>query len=226
MGTLYLLVICMIGSGFCISILHSSWIGRRIGTTPHCVRCGYDLSGRPEDSTTCSECGSDLSTDGAVQIGERHRRWLLFITCASFLVGSAVLFVMFTGRALTSADLIPHLPTWYLAWQAERENVPLGPPLPLSLTELLRRQNAGKLSQSQIDSLTARVLRIQSDPTKAWNNGWGDLIEQAWVAGVLPQKQFEPYLQQMTKKRPRHPRSTNSRSRDFDSNSIRRLSGA
>lgn len=197
MGTLLTIVLCMLGFGFCISILHSSWVGRRVGTTPFCAKCGYNLSGRTGEAGPCSECGSDLKVEGAVRIGERQRRWGRFAFGMFLLVGSVLYVSLFTLGVIQNTNLIPYMPTWYLAWQAERANVPVGLDLPAPLSELLRRHEHGELSNSQIDSLVNRILGIQADRTKNWNIGWGDLFEQAWLDGLVSKKQLESYLNQI-----------------------------
>ena len=46
---------------------------RRVNDHPICRRCGFDLFGKPAESTVCSECGADLGQRRAVQVGQRGR---------------------------------------------------------------------------------------------------------------------------------------------------------
>src|SRR5215211_7772077 len=48
--------------------------GRRVGDHPFCRRCGFDLFGKPDDSSICPECGARLGSARAQVIGVRHRR--------------------------------------------------------------------------------------------------------------------------------------------------------
>jgi tRNA(Ile2) C34 agmatinyltransferase TiaS len=49
-----------------ISALVRGLRGRRIDDHPLCRRCGFDLTGKPETSTRCPECGSDLRRPRAI----------------------------------------------------------------------------------------------------------------------------------------------------------------
>ena len=48
-------------AGFLVGVvlLWLGFRGRQIGGEPRCRRCGYDLTGRPDDSNSCAECGAD-----------------------------------------------------------------------------------------------------------------------------------------------------------------------
>src|SRR4051812_37949123 len=48
--------------------------GRRVDDHPVCRKCGFDLYGRPEESTRCSECGTDLRKRRTVRVGNRKKR--------------------------------------------------------------------------------------------------------------------------------------------------------
>jgi hypothetical protein len=74
--------------------------GRRVGDHPHCRACGFDLFGRPESSTLCSECGTDLNARRSVVVGVRRRTlWLVFV--GLFLLSSGL------GVALPVARQVP-----------------------------------------------------------------------------------------------------------------------
>src|SRR5215218_3121633 len=72
--------------------------GRRVDDHPLCRRCGFDLTGRPQTSDRCPECGADLSAHRAIRIGRRTRRpWsialgivfvLLSLIAATFVIRS------------------------------------------------------------------------------------------------------------------------------------------
>src|SRR3954452_20405965 len=48
--------------------------GRRVDDHPLCRRCGFDLFGKPAESTVCSECGADLGRRRAMRVGQRESR--------------------------------------------------------------------------------------------------------------------------------------------------------
>ncbi|MFO0973406.1 MAG: hypothetical protein U1A27_08225 [Phycisphaerae bacterium] len=61
--------------------------GRRVGQTPYCGHCGYDLTGLPLDR--CPECGMRLA-DHLIDIGRYEgRRWPLRIGVALLVLGAA-----------------------------------------------------------------------------------------------------------------------------------------
>jgi hypothetical protein len=78
--------------------------GRFVGDHPHCRKCGFDLFGKPDSSTLCSECGSDLSQPKSTQIGTRRRRprfafaGLFLLILASGLIGPSA------WRAISNFD--------------------------------------------------------------------------------------------------------------------------
>lgn len=49
--------------------------GRRVGWSPRCRACGFDVRGVPEEAGICPECGADLRARRGVQFGVRSRRW-------------------------------------------------------------------------------------------------------------------------------------------------------
>lgn len=68
--------------------------GWRVGTLPHCRACGFNLFGKPDSSTRCSECGADVTQTGAITVGNhrfRHDRILYgtIICCIALCVASS-----------------------------------------------------------------------------------------------------------------------------------------
>jgi hypothetical protein len=58
-GILITLAIALFLGG--ISLVARGLRGRRIDDHPLCERCGFDLTGKPQGSDICSECGAELS---------------------------------------------------------------------------------------------------------------------------------------------------------------------
>lgn len=48
--------------------------GRRVNRHPICRQCGFDLFGKPKESTVCGECGADLHHGRAIRVGAREKR--------------------------------------------------------------------------------------------------------------------------------------------------------
>jgi len=66
MGNVFTLIIA--GIGFVLFYAAGRWLidtglrGRRVGEHPYCKKCGFDLTGKPDASTRCAECGPDPAT--------------------------------------------------------------------------------------------------------------------------------------------------------------------
>jgi hypothetical protein len=96
-----------------VALLGFGWKGPRVGDHPYCRHCGFDLFGKPAESTRCNECGTDLATPGASVIGVRQvRRWPVlagvFLLLLSLMLGGEA------ARELkTHGDWYSLLPTWW-----------------------------------------------------------------------------------------------------------------
>jgi len=61
---------------------------QRLGSTPFCRRCGYNLTGL--SGSRCPECGADVTQPGAVLVGERVvRRGRVAVGLAALLLAMA-----------------------------------------------------------------------------------------------------------------------------------------
>jgi hypothetical protein len=106
-GNRMMLALCLLATLAGVILAAVGARGRRVGDHLHCRACGFDLFGKPESSTRCSECGSDLDARRAVVVGVRRRiLWLVFL--GLFLLTSG------TGVALPFARQLP----WY-AWHED-----------------------------------------------------------------------------------------------------------
>ena len=63
--------------------------GRRVNDHPLCRHCGFDLFGKPSESTVCSECGADLGRRRATQVGQRRRRGRVLAVAVPVMLLSA-----------------------------------------------------------------------------------------------------------------------------------------
>lgn len=87
--------------------------GRRIDDHPLCRSCHFDLTGLPETSTQCPECGKNVTAPGAIRIGHRQTRIGLALTSAAALALSLLTLAAIIYALLTSADLSPYKPLWW-----------------------------------------------------------------------------------------------------------------
>ncbi len=101
-----------------IALLVVGLRGYAIDRHPLCRKCGFDLTGKPETSTRCPECGADLSLAKAIRIGHRRRRR----GALAAGIGLLVLTLAFAGVATWSAvedfDWEQVKPTWLVIHEA------------------------------------------------------------------------------------------------------------
>jgi hypothetical protein len=125
--------------------------GRRVGDHPYCRLCGFDLFGKPETSTVCSECGSNLVARRAVVIGVRRRiLWLVFV--GLFVVTSGV------GVALPFARSLP-LKDWY---NELRPRIYALKPLPWVVDDVVEADLKGLSNSLSIERLELALDRPES----------------------------------------------------------------
>jgi hypothetical protein len=96
------------------SLIFVGWKGRRVGDHPHCRKCGFDLFGKPPDSTRCGECGADLADDRSMVTGIRQTRRGLVLTGLFTLILGLMLMGEASREYFSNADLYRFLPTWWL----------------------------------------------------------------------------------------------------------------
>src|SRR5687768_5297540 len=116
--------------------------GRRVDDHPLCRRCGFDLFGRAEGATNCSECGADLRRRRAIRIGHRvRRRRVIGAATPVLLAAVGWLGVVGWGRA-KGVDWNQHKPLWLLEREAGGADVAARD---VAIAELSRRLVGGKL---------------------------------------------------------------------------------
>jgi hypothetical protein len=158
--------------------------GKRVGSEPHCPKCDYNLTGAP--LPRCAECGFDFFKTGPV-IGRFKRRPV----CLALGV---------IGLALAAAFLYPAwLETrmdlrwkYYSRWPTFLVIRDLrGQSRPQAVQELVRRCQAGGLSDKQINSivglLMAELVRhpVTSQPPPEVAEGLAEFLQ----LGHLTQEQ-------------------------------------
>jgi hypothetical protein len=166
--------------------------GRRVGHHPTCRRCGFNLTGRPQGSYVCPECGSDLKQPRAVAVGDLVRKPVFLVAgVAAVVVGG---FNLAGGVRRAVADDVNSLkPAWWLAREAHRGD---RPHRQAALAELRHRVALGRVSDSTASRLTASALARQADLTTPWEAEWGEWVEAALAAGKLSDAERDRYFRQ------------------------------
>jgi hypothetical protein len=152
------------------------WRGRQIDDHPLCRRCGFDLVGKPADSTRCAECGADLSGPRAVRVGHRARRPALLAIGAELLVVGLIPLAIIALVGARGVDVQTLKPLWWVRAEA------LGDDPAAAVTafgELQRRLVLGQLSGKDVESIVDDLLAWQADANRPWLPTAGDFIETA-----------------------------------------------
>src|SRR5690606_37651967 len=84
-------------------------------------------------------------------------------------------------------------PAWWLAREARSSDMVKRES---ALSTLLARVSGGVLTKSEVEKLVARGLQVQKDLRLPWSLAWGDIIEQARLAGQVSDEQWETYARQ------------------------------
>jgi hypothetical protein len=171
-----------------------AWLARRgvrIDDHPLCRRCGFDLVGKPAQSTRCSECGADLASRKAIRPGNRQRYHGLFGIALSLLVLCVGWGAWQGYRAALDIEWPQHLPVWWLTRQAET-GTPTG--RDVALKELVRRIYKGSLSRRTEAALVHSALAIQADSSCPWVAGWGEIVESLHDCDRLSYDDWDTYV--------------------------------
>lgn len=169
-------------------------LGRRsriVGDHPVCGACGYDLFGRPAESSRCSECGTELGLAGAVVIGQRIPRRRLLWSGRGLLAASMVALIWGGWWQASRVPWIQYKPMWWLMRDARS-----GEPAARHsvCAELTRRVAAGGLKQAHLDAAADFGLDVLHAPALAdADREWGDFIEAAHATKRLSSDRWERY---------------------------------
>ena len=167
--------------------------GRRVDDHPLCRRCGFDLFGRAEGATNCSECGADLRRRRAIRTGHRVRRRRVIAAGTPVLLAAiGWLGVAGWGRA-KGVDWNQHKPYWLLEREAAGADVAARD---VAIAELARRLVDGELPPQREQALEDAALALQADLKRPWAPAWGELLEASRNAGQLSNEQWDRYIAQ------------------------------
>jgi len=180
--------------------------GRRVDDQPLCRKCDFDLTGKPDSSIRCPECGSDVTHPRAVRIGHREKRrgWAagavgVMLLCLSVLTAGGVAFYR-------EVDFNPYKPaTWLAAELGSKSPMVRGsalaefrrsatPPIPPTTATPTSTPFPAPGDQPALLAAADRVLQWQADPSRAWFTEQGDFVEQLRNVGVLDDGRFRRYL--------------------------------
>jgi len=178
----------------CLIQLIASLRRKRMGTTPYCGACGYNLTGRAAESMRCPECGADLSKAAAVVIGQ-GRRSRLRIAIWGFLLGCSLAIV-----ASVSVPALIHYPWIHFypaSWLIADIDGPPGQKRTDADFELQRRLTIPNgLSAASTQSLMEKLLQMHGDNSKLWDPISLDLFTDAAATGQITDEQVQRFMEQ------------------------------
>ena len=164
--------------------------GVRLNDHPVCRQCRFDLSGCPEGTVTCPECGSGLKRPGSTRIGQRRRVPVLTAVGAAAVLLPLATFAMTVFAMITGSDVHKYLPTGVLLWEARYADAQRSGAI---AAELLGRYNAKKLDASAAARAVSCALDVQENSRIPWAGSWGDLIETANLDGKVSKEDLARY---------------------------------
>ncbi|MDX2197543.1 MAG: hypothetical protein SF069_01070 [Phycisphaerae bacterium] len=138
-----------------------AFFGRRVGDTPFCRKCRYNLTGVTIDDAAarCPECGVELVTRLPLR-GVRPRRmgWrIAFAATLLLAIGSLTLGITQVAGRIKPIEYLPE--SWLIAW-VETGGATATP----ALAELQRREALTSVRPDTVARLIARALVVQGLP--------------------------------------------------------------
>lgn len=174
-----------------ISLVVRGWRGRVIDDHPICRKCGFDLFGKPPDSTRCAECGTDVTVADSTRVGHRELRRGSLCGGAALLLPSLLLLAVSMWISARGLSLDRHKPAWWLLNEVDNPSA-----RGTAIAELDRRYSLAQLPDARLTTLVEKIIAVQGDLTQEWLPQWGSLIESAQLAGKVSASQWERYARQ------------------------------
>ncbi len=160
----------------------------RVGQTPYCAACDYNLTGRV--SERCSECGAYLEEPGAIVHGELRRRPRLAVIGGLLLAfGMLSLLVPFLG-----VDWYRYKPTAWVISDLKSNNQTLAN---RAWTELQNRMVRKPLSERQQNRLISICLDTQAAGKQGGvSSNLIGYLGQSFLSNKLTDQQATLFLEQ------------------------------
>jgi len=166
-----------------VMLLILGWRGRRLGDHPHCRKCEFNLTGLPDDKTSCPECGANLRHPRAKVSGQRVRRkWMMAIAPLLLLVVGGLI-----AYPRLDINYYQYAPDLLLVRMLGSDQ---------AREEVVARISNGRLSNSLAIDAANQALSVQGDLSQTWSNSWGLIIEEAASAKLLSAEQMLRYAEQ------------------------------
>jgi len=190
----------------CILLLIAAFLltlalrGRRIGSSPHCRKCRFDLSGlalhqrenQTAEAARCPECGRSLDTPRAIAIGSRRPR-------PRTLVGATVVLLIGIAAgalAISSSNTSwnQRKPAWLLVVEA-RLLAPHTDPAEAIAGELRRRRRLAALPEWAFKAVVDSALDAHASSAVVWDDSdWQSLLSDAFESDLVTPEQADRYL--------------------------------
>lgn len=180
------IITLLLGTGLLVLGLH----GRRVDNHPHCRRCGYDLDGLYPGSALCPECDCSLAMARSVRHGGRVRRRGFVTTAAVLLLISGLSLGLGVAKQASSPAFYAVLPDFLLVQSLHEKP---------ARDEVLVRLRAGTLGGYSTGVAVDWALAMQGRPKEPWDPAYGEIIEEAWAAGLATPAQLDRYAGQASK---------------------------
>ncbi|QQE10533.1 hypothetical protein JD969_13600 [Planctomycetota bacterium] len=176
--------------------------GWRIDKHPTCGKCRYDLTGSNITETTVSELKGKTCPECGTAVGQKE--WAED-TCQPAIIGNRkyysqmkyigffCLFFSITPVLLYKSDI---------DWQSKKSNTLLvqeiknpvySPNFDAAHAELIKRINNKTFNKQDIPELIDTLLHFANDPSIPWQDKWGTIIMDQFLAGNLNKKQKEQW---------------------------------
>lgn len=197
-GTIGSVIAILVALAIALFAIRLGLRGRRVGDHPYCRRCGFDLFGKPDTSTVCTECGTDLSTPRAVVVGTHERR-MIPLMAGLFTLVLALALTIPIGRDVWNwsqrKDWSPWKPeSWLVARLRD------GTATYQDGNEVWRRIAARTLSAEALASILDNDIKAGAATRPAgWLSSGIDqamsFMEPAWQSGLLDEPRARRVLQ-------------------------------
>lgn len=169
--------------------------GRKIDDHPICRRCGFDLTGKPETTLQCAECGADLEAPLAIVFGHRERRKGLMLAGLTLLIPCWLIIATLGWFRISGTELTPWKPAWLLQYELDSTAAAAN----IAAKELIARLRAGQLDDARIQSIVTGALERQKDTSLSMDaiRPWLDFIDAANSMGKVRKEDWFAYGQRV-----------------------------